>query len=167
MNRTRITWLPTLALLSAFGLTSACAGGDDKRCSNSSQCAESESCEAGVCRPACTEGVDCPEKDVSGGDASQSDADGGIDGGDGGDVLADGGSDAADDTGDDGDADISDGGPEVPLEDELACDGDRTLLTTPDGSAFEVRVGDKTSGRIALPEGWKVEPACCGAGCCQ
>jgi hypothetical protein len=160
----QIMWKPTLTFLSSLLLWSGCASGDDKRCSNTSECASDESCEAGICRPACTPGVDCPEKDVSTDDGSDSDAD--VTGDGDGDISnADGSSDA--DDGADGVDDSADGGPDLPLEDELACEGDRALLTSTEGDAFEVRFGERSTGRVALPDGWKVEPVCCAAGCCQ
>jgi hypothetical protein len=148
----------------AFLSLGACAGGEDSRrqCTNTTDCAPEESCEAGVCLPVCTPGVDCPEKDVSSGDAADAtDADGaadedGADGADGQDA------DASADVGDG-----EDGGPEVTPDEELACESERALATYDEGRAFEVRFGERSTGVIALPEGWTVEPACCGPGCCQ
>jgi len=102
--------------------------------------------------------VDCPEKDVSSNDASDSDG-----------ADAENGEDVADDIADDIDSseDAEDGGPDVTPEEELACETERTLATFDEGRAFEVRFGERRTGVIALPEGWTVAPVCCGPGCCQ
>jgi hypothetical protein len=151
-----------LGVFLAGGLV-ACGGGDERRvCVNTTECAENESCEAGVCQPACTPGVDCPEKDVSvedgTSDIGDSESDGTNDDGTSASDASDAESDAADGV---------DAGPDGDSVDELGCELDRSLSILSEGRAFEVRFDDRSTGVLNLPEGWVVDPICCGAGCCQ
>ncbi len=159
--RTEVTTLVLGASLSWFG---GCGGGADSRmqCTNTTECGPDESCEAGFCEPACTPGVDCPEKDVSSGDASD-----GADAEDA-DVTDDvtaGDTDATSD-GQDGE-DGEDTSEDTTEPEELACEPDRLLTTYDEGRSFEVRFGERGTGLVTLPEGWTVDPVCCAAGCCQ
>jgi hypothetical protein len=152
-----------------MSFATGCGGGDDSRvkCTNTTECAPDESCEAGICRPACTPGVDCPEKDVSSeDDADSAEADGDV-GADGSEADGDGDAEDVDLDSDDTD-DTDDTGPDaLEPEEELACEGEQTLATYDEGRAFEVRFGERSTGLIALPEGWAVDPICCAPGCCQ
>lgn len=142
----------------------ACGGGEDARvkCTTTSQCGPSEQCEAGYCRPACTPGVDCPEKDGSTSDATDTDDAGPSDSEDGGERewTGDDAQDAEDTDGQDTDA-------SVPEDVTQVCAPDRTISALDNGKAFRVRFGDRESAQVPLPEGWTVAPACCTAGCCQ
>jgi hypothetical protein len=129
-----------------------CASGDDKRCSNKSECAPSEQCEAGFCQPACAEGVDCPDGDVMSGDSSDAE-----------DARGDDAS--SDATGEDG-GDLGGGDTSGPT-DELSCQPGGSLAAFDGGRVFEVVIKSQTTGKLTLPDGWKVAPTCCGQGCCQ
>ncbi len=151
-------WLGALLM----GVFVGCGGGADDRkvCINTSECAENESCEEGFCQPACTPGVDCPEKDVTSEDGNSDVADDSdVKESDAVDVTDADSEDAVD--AEDG-ADATDAGPET-----LSCELEPSVSTSADGPAFEVRFGERTTGVVTLPEGWVLDPVCCGAGCCQ